>query len=261
MKADRFTEIMESIAPISTQEEWDNSGWQLKLSEDFSKLLIAMEVTREVVEEAVAAGADLILTHHPLIFSGVKVIDVNDVTGNLIKGLIEKGISVYSTHTPFDIATGGNNDYLGKSLGFTHIRQMEGDFLNMCRMGEVTGEGVSLMELIDIAERALDVDSSFFSFSGDRDVVIKKAGWCTGSGSEFMELAINNGCQIFITGDVKYHSAQKAKELGINLLDLGHFATEKIFVDNVEAWLKDRLTNEKVEVIKSKVNLNPFSKI
>ena len=103
MKIDDFVAELEAIAPLETQEEWDNSGWQLKLTdEDITKVMVALEINRQVIYDAVLNDTDLILTHHPLIFGGMKKVYYNDNTGNYLVELIKHGISVYSTHTPFD---------------------------------------------------------------------------------------------------------------------------------------------------------------
>ena len=96
------------------------------------------------------------------------------------------------------------------------------------------------------------------SFCGNLDEVVTKVGLCTGAGSDLMELALKEGCQLFVTGDVKYHTAQTAKELGINLLDIGHHGSEKIFVENMANYLR---SNTNLEIVESTENLNPFVKL
>ena len=103
MRIDDFIKEVERIAPLELQEEWDNSGIQIRASNgEIRRVLVALEINDGVIDEAIGAGADLILTHHPLIFGSLKKIDGNDITGNHIVKLIKRGISVYSTHTPFD---------------------------------------------------------------------------------------------------------------------------------------------------------------
>ena len=133
MNINDFIARVEQIAPLELQEEWDNSGWQIKLTDgDISKVMIALEVSSEVAYEAIAQGANLLLVHHPLIFGKIARVDNNNITGKLIIELIKHGISVYSTHTPFDKCTGGNNDYLGKVIGLEDVHLMECDFTGLC---------------------------------------------------------------------------------------------------------------------------------
>jgi dinuclear metal center YbgI/SA1388 family protein len=259
MNINDFIARVEAIAPLDLQEEWDNSGWQIKLTDgEISKVMVALEVSSEVVSEAITHSADLLLVHHPLIFGKIARVDNNNITGKLIIELIKHGISVYSTHTPFDKCTGGNNDYLGKVLGLEDVQLMECDFTGLCRTGMVSGEGLPAAEFIEHAAGALKVDKKFFNYSGSLDAVVKKCGWCTGAGAEFLKAAKAAGCDLFITGDLKYHAAQEAREIGINVLDCGHFGTEQIFCENMLALL-DNLPE--IDIIQCGVDLNPFTAI
>ena len=258
MKADKIQAIIEEFVPLSLQEAWDNSGFQIKLNNlEISRVLVAMEVTGRVIDEAIDKKIDLIVTHHPMLFSPVKSVDDNNFIGNYMVKLIQNNISVYSSHTPFDIVKGGNNDYLAKLLHLEDIQVMESDESGFCRVGSVDGE-CTIGEYIDQASKWLKIDKGFMSFCGNLDEVVTKVGLCTGAGSDFMELALKEGCQLFVTGDVKYHTAQTARELGINLLDIGHYGSEKIFVENMANYLR---SNTNLEIVESTENLNPFVKL
>ena len=258
MKADKLQQIIEEFAPLDLQESWDNSGFQIKLKNvDISRVLVAMEVTERVIDEAIDKKIDLLITHHPMLFSPVKSVDDNTFIGNYMVKLINNGINVYSSHTPFDKCDGGNNDYLAKLLHLCDIKPMASDESGFCRVGTVDGE-CTVGEYIDQISQWLKIDKSFMSFSGNLDEDVVKVGLCTGAGADFIELAVKEGCQLFITGDVKYHTAQTAKELGLNLLDIGHHGSEKIFVENMAAYLA-KTTD--LEIIESTENLNPFVKL
>ena len=271
MKAKRITDLIEKKAPLYMQDDWDNSGWQIKLKDDFKKALIAIEIRSDVISEASSRGCDLIITHHPLIFGGgLRSIDDDTVIGDQMIELIRSGISVYSTHTPYDKCIDGNNDFLGAILGFDSfgtirseygLDQAEieklGDAADYVRIGHLN-ESESIRTFLRRASQRLEVDERFFRYAGDMDVQIKKAAWCTGAGSEFMEAALIADCDVYITGDLKYHDAQKARELGINILDLGHWGTEKIFVRNMTGDLID-LEDEGLELVRSELDLNPFA--
>lgn len=258
MKINDFIAEVEKIAPLELQEEWDNSGWQIKLTDgEISKVMVALEVNRQVVYDAVLNKIDLLLVHHPLIFGKISRVDNNDITGNLIVELIKHGISVYSTHTPFDRCSGGNNDYFGQVLGLEDIELfMENDPAGYCRAGSLPGDGMKISDFIDSAARALRVDRKYFNYAGRADAAVKKIGWCTGAGAEFLKAAKAAGCDLYITGDLKYHAAQEAREIGLNVLDCGHFGTEQIFVENMISKL-DKL--EEIDIIQCDVNLNPFT--
>ena len=114
MKTKDFINKMDKICPTELAEEWDNCGIQIEAGESVSKVLVALEVTNKVLDEAKELGVDMIVTHHPLFFGSF-----NTITGEILPGryaidLIKNGISVYSAHTNFDIMNGGNNDFIAK---------------------------------------------------------------------------------------------------------------------------------------------------
>ena len=254
--------LIDNIAPLDTQEEWDNSGWQIRLKPEFSRVMTALEIRSDVVEEAKREGCDLIFTHHPLIFDDLNRVDNNEFIGNNISSLISAGISVFSLHTPFDKCRGGINDSFGDLLGLDNIRLVKGDSGDYTggylRCGELP-EPESLQKFIERASLALDMLPSRFRYSGDIRVKISKICWCCGAGTEFMDLAIKEGCDLFISGDLKYHTAQAAREQGLNVLDPGHYGTEKHFVRSMAQILRDAFPDEADSIIESKTNIDPFA--
>ena len=262
---------IEAKAPLNIQEEWDNSGWQVRLKTDFSRILLALEVRSDVIEEAVTKKCDLIITHHPLIFGALHQviglegidfshddeIDNNNITSNMLIDLIQEGISLYSTHTPFDKCTDGVNDYLGTMLQLDSFGLSDSGE-GYVRVGEYN-EAIGLVEIMDRASASLGVDKKFFRYAGDEDVKIKRICWVTGTGAEFMVSAITENCDLYVTGDLKYHDAQKAHELGINVLDLGHYATENIFRRAMSSILFEGGIYDNAAVILSDVDINPFA--
>ncbi|MEG0924551.1 MAG: Nif3-like dinuclear metal center hexameric protein [Anaerovoracaceae bacterium] len=260
MKTEELLKKLEIIAPHNLQEEWDNSGFQVDMgNENIFRVLVALEVTNEVIDQAITEDVDLILTHHPLYFTPIKMFDNNTVIGNQTVKLINNNISVFSCHTNFDKVDGGNNDYLAELLELSDIGLLEESKDEFCRVGKLK-TAISLWQFIGRCELALDVDKKFFNAVGDLNKMITTVGLCTGSGGEFIEAASNENCDLFVTGDLKYHQAQMAKDLGIAVLDAGHYGTEKIFIDNMTnrlATLCDCET-EHLELIKSKIDINPF---
>ena len=253
MIKDKFYRIVEQICPSELAESWDNSGLQLNSKySDVNRVLVALEINDEVIDEALAENADMIVTHHPLLFRGVTCIDDNTAEGRYINRLIRGGISVYSCHTSFDIMEGGNNDYLGNVLGLAEIEAFEDE--PICRKG-ITPLEIRLLDFVHRASQALEMSERHFRIIGDPERSICTVGWCTGAGAEYIAKAAAEGCDLFITGDVKYHDAQMAKAMDICVLDAGHYGTEKIFIDNM-AELLSRKTN--CVIIKSKIDINPF---
>ena len=246
MQIKELEEILNKIAPLDTQEDWDNSGMQLSFGdEDVSKVLVAMEITDKVIDEAVSSDADMIVCHHPLYFNELKHVDGTESSGRYTVRLIENHIAVYASHTPFDFAPKGNNAYLMKLVGavdfngFSAQLPEEMSFLDFAK------------KLAGVLGNPLDV-----RLVGDIDRKIKKISVCTGSGAEFIGEAISRKCDCFITGDLKHHDAQYARENGLCVIDAGHWGTEHTFVDNMSEQLADACCG-RLEIIKSKVNQNP----
>ncbi len=258
VELNRIAEIIEGIAPLELQESWDNSGWQICLGDGTAeKVLVVLELNEAVVSEAIQQQVQMIVCHHPLIFGGIKKIDRKSAAGNMIVRLIQHGISVYATHTPFDKCEGGNNDYLAQLLELTDIQQIPGDESGICRMG-CLAEPKTVQGVLEDFSRKTGQDICSYRLIGSSDQKICRIGMCTGAGSEFMSLAAAAGCDLYITGDVKYHEAQHALELEIAVADMGHFGSEEIFTENMVKILRET-AGDSVEIIESQVNLNPFT--
>ena len=265
MKMSELIAEIEVIAPRELEEEWDNCGMQINMgSKEVNRILVALEITKGVISEAMEKNIDFIITHHPLIFSKIDVVDNNNITGNYIIELIKRGISVYSAHTTFDDAFGGNNEYLADIIGLSRVRKIKNKRPStkgaakeyvIGKMGNFA-EPITMEATCRLVESALGVKGELKTV-GDPNKIIRTVGLCTGSGSETMPAAIKNGCDLFITGDVRHHEAQLAKETGICLIDAGHYGTEKIFAENFADKLRKNV-GSKIQILESEVNSNPF---
>ncbi|MDD3169168.1 MAG: Nif3-like dinuclear metal center hexameric protein [Eubacteriales bacterium] len=265
VKMSELVAEIEVIAPREHEEEWDNCGMQINMgNEEVNRVLIALEITKSVIAEAMMKDVDFIITHHPLLFRKIDVVDYNSITGNYIIDLIKAGISVYSAHTTFDDAFGGNNEYLADILGLSRIRRiknkrpaMKGDEREYVvgRMGDFP-EPITMEAACRLVEKALEVKGELKTV-GDSNKIIRTVGLCTGAGGDTMPAAIKNGCELFITGDVRHHEAQIAIEKGICVIDAGHYGTEKIFAENFADKLKKNI-GSKIQILESEINTNPF---
>jgi len=257
---DLIAEI-EEIAPRELEEEWDNSGMQINMgNKEVNRVLVTLEITKKVIEEAKEMNVDFIITHHPLMFHKIDVIDNNTITGNYIIDLIKLGISVYSAHTTFDEAFGGNNEYMAELIGLARVRRFKNKrpFIKeniVGRMGNFR-DPCTLEKACKIVEEALGVTGEIKAV-GDPNKLIKTVGLCTGSGGNVMEAAVWNGCDLFITGDIRHHEAQVAREKGICLIDAGHYGTEHIFAENFAEKLR-KIVSTQIEIFASRINVNPF---
>jgi dinuclear metal center YbgI/SA1388 family protein len=252
---------LEAVAPRALALAWDNHGFQLDVStKEINRLLIALEVTEEVIREAMACKADIIVCHHPLFFKPINNIDNKNIIGNLIVRLIENRISVYTSHTAFDVVSGGNSAYLADLIGLENIRQLKGtnseDVLADMVWAGSFSESKTLKEIVEIIKSSLSINIAVHAV-GDPAMSIREVGVCTGAGSDCMASVIDHKLDLFITGDIRYHDAQFARASGLALIDAGHYFTEQIFIKNMASQLNQKI-GKQVEIIESQVDLNPF---
>lgn len=363
IKCQTIIEIIERLAPKSLAEEWDNIGLQIGDPEvEVEKILISLDLTEEVVEEAIDNKVDMIVTHHPFIFKPLKSIRTDLASGKLIKKIIKNDINLYTAHTNLDKAKNGLNDMLSKKIrlkkvelllptdkemlfkivvfipkGFEHkirgaigdagagwignyshctfstlgigtFKPLEGsnsfigekgkiekveeyrmetivteenlaktikaitsshpyeevayDIYPLKNTGYSYGLGrigkldkvLSYNDFIGVIKELLNL--SYIRVGGVKKEYISKVALCTGSGGELIHRAALLGADAFITGDIKYHDAQFAKELNILVVDAGHFATEIIIMEELKNYLNKEITilNKDIKIITSKTN-------
>ena len=209
---------IDALAPFASQEEWDNSGLLVGSAQDqVSGILVALDVTNPVIDEAYRCGASLIITHHPLMFSPRKTLTDADCEGRLISRLIRGHISLISAHTNLDRAPGGVNDTLAAACGLSCVT---GD--GFIRHGLLPSP-VSVRELADSLARAL---SCTVRLCGQESKMVRQVSVSSGGGGEFWESAFQSGSQVFVTGEIHHHHALAAADAGLPVLECGHFATE-----------------------------------
>ena len=216
--------FIEGIAPPYMMEGWDNGGLLCGRKErEVKKILVALDPFRTVIDEAIALKADLIVTHHPLIFRD-KMMAVNEdtETGRCVLELIENGIAAINAHTNLDMAPGGVNEVLAKTLGLMNIEIIDPvDNYGLLRKGEITEQ--PLEDFLAHVKQSLNCKGLRYVSSGKPVRVVAVGG---GSCADFMTQALAAGCDTFVTADIKYNQFRTAFELGLNLIDAGHFHTE-----------------------------------
>lgn len=258
MRYREFIEILEEIAPTGAYREIDNSGPQISCgAEDVNRVLVCLEINRDVLKEAEEKGADMILTHHPLIFTPESVIDYDDFPGRYIHEAIRKDISVYSAHLSFDFAAKGNNTYLAVLLG---LQDVEMGSIDAPWTGSLP-EAMTLEEAAAHVETCLSLPQYYIRcVDGGKDR-LRKVGLCTGAGGSYLQDAFRAGCDLFITGDLKLHEAQYAKARGVSVIDAGHYGTEKIFTENMARQVRAKASEKgiDIDVIIADANTNPYT--
>lgn len=227
-------EYLNGIAPVSLKMDFDNVGILVgDGNSEVGKILVALDITDEVIDEAISLGAELIVSHHPIIFSPLKSLVSTDLIGKKLCKLIKNDISAICMHTNLDIAEGGVNDALMSALGGVSAAYLEysgTDADGVChgcgRIGELPSE-MELCDFLDICKKNLSSNGLRYHDAG---LKVKKLAVMGGSGGDCVELAKNMGCDTYVTADIKYNAFLDAKELGINLIDADHFCTENVIV-------------------------------
>jgi len=349
-----ITRLMEKLFPVSLAEAWDNPGLQIgSLSAPATRVLVALDLDREVLDYARAQKADMIITHHPLIFKGLRTINLDTAMGAVVKELIEAGITVYSAHTNLDAGEKGLSQFLAEKLGLLEIKPLDSGrqenlfklvvyvpaeqeaqvrqalldngaghigkysdcsfrtrgigtfrplagaspFIGQAGMLEETEEfrletiipsGVvpqalqsmldahpyeevaydlyalsnpgrvyslgregrleSAMSLADFCNQVKQhLGVAYLRVAGDLNKIAQKVAVVGGSGASFIDRAYARGCQVLVTGDLKYHEARQALDLGLAVIDAGHQGTEQIVCEYLCGLLAEEAGLEGLE--------------
>ncbi len=362
--------ILESFSPEIYAQDWDNVGFQIgNINRKIDKIMIALEVTPQIIEEAIDESVDLIITHHPLIFRPLNRIVASDPIGEMVLHLIQNNINLIAAHTNLDASPIGLNAYLAKKIELKRITNLSDAYKNeyvkfviyvpkdfqekMVSVLEAAGAGsignysgctfntngtgtfrpledsnpaigeMGVFENVDevkietIVEKGnlqsvlkkavkahpyetpaydiipllnefenpsmgligyLNESATLKSFATDLKTIlasqsiriieagkrqINKVALCTGASSEFIGIAAKSGADVFITGDIKYHEAQYAKQLGLHVIDAGHYDTEQFYMEEFERIIRQKFESAdyEVAVIRSKIDINPFQTI
>jgi dinuclear metal center YbgI/SA1388 family protein len=361
--------IIEEFAPKELAAEWDNVGLQVGNPEGEVKgILVTLDVTEEVLDEAISLGANMIVSHHPLVFKPLKNLRYDSPTGRLVAKAVQSNIHIYAAHTNADNTIEGVNQCLARRIGLKNTQVLKressklyklvvyvpegfentvrtalgdagagrlGDYSYCSFMTSGTGsfkplEGANPfigtqgrleevpeyrietvvpeailhstiskmlqvhpyeepaydvfllenqdaryglgrigeleepMELGCLAEKVKeDLDCPWVLVSGTLEAVIRRAAICGGAGADLIYLAKSRNADVLVTGDVKYHEAMTAKELGLSIIDAGHNATERVFIPELAEYLRKKLNTqgEEIDVYTSTIDTNPWTQV
>ena len=214
-KVKDFYGYLNSIAPFETQEDWDNSGMLVgDMDAEVKKVAVVLDITHEEIKKAKAIGADLIISHHPVIFNPIKSV----TQGSVPYELVASSINALCCHTPLDIADGGTNDSLAKLLGI-EVTRTEDPILRLGTVEPTTAENLAgkIAKTLNTKVRYADAGRK-----------IEKIAICTGAGCSLIEAA--GEIDAFITGDASHHNFLDCIQAGITLIAAGHYETEIVVV-------------------------------
>ena len=241
MKLQEIYDFLNQISPFELQEKWDNSGLLVGSFEDeIEDIYISIDLDEELVNSV--KEKSLIITHHPLIFSGLKKVNYNTYSTKLLKELIKKDICLISMHTNID-KTHLNRYFVENILGFKITNSK--DFVSCCDVN------MSFDDLIKYISTKLDLK---ITKAVKCNSFIEKIAIVTGAGMSLID-EINADC--FLTGDIKYHDAMEAKARGLSLIDIGHYESERYFSPLLEGLLSEYLKKNKLKAIIT-ASKNPF---
>ena len=242
--------IMNIIAPEDTAADFDNAGLLVGDPEnEVTGLTVALDVDGAVIDFAVKNGCNLIITHHPLIFLPIKSVTTETPVGSLVYRLVSCGTALYCAHTNFDKANGGCDDVLAHDIGMTDILPAEncGGFGRTGKLG-----GISAGELRTRLEKKF---GGGIVTTAEDSKIINTVFSCAGAGGSCIEQAIRYKADIFITGEVNYHTALDAKRMGLDVMLLSHQLSEQRAVNILKDTLQNHLNGVKYNV---RVILAPF---
>ena len=238
-------EFINSIAPFSAAESWDNCGLLIgSYNRECKKIMLALDITRSVAKQAIEEGVDLIITHHPVIFTPLKNIDFDSATAKLVMA----GICVISSHTCFDVAQGGMNDILCEKLGLQGVRAVTADDGFSFRLGFLD----SPISAKDFAKHTADALNSRCVSCTLGDKTVSSVAVCSGSGGSISELVAALRVDAFVTGELKYNNVIDLTEAGISSIVAGHFETEQIFKTDLKERLLEKFSDAEVIVADEK---------
>lgn len=239
-------DYLNEIAPFDTAEEWDNCGLTVgSFNKEVKKIYIALDVTSSVIEDALSFGADLVITHHPLIFAPV----LNVLSDSLVYKAVASGMSFIASHTCLDKAEGGVNTCLANKVGIKNLKASEND--DFLKYGEIEPSTAE-----EFAKKIKSALGGMVSFT-DSGKTIKTVALCSGGGGDLVAEAKKLGADAFLTGEAKHHEYLYSKDFGISMFVAGHFETENVVCEYLYKSLNEKFGNEieiKISDFKNPVN-------
>lgn len=255
MKCGELIEILNRQSPVQYALDWDNVGLLVgRSTKEVNRILLAVDATREVCDYAIANQFDMIVTHHPMIFSKINRVNDTTVLGSKILDLCEAGICCFAMHTNFD-TKGGMGRYAANMLGLKNQEVLE-ETCDQEGIGQIgfLDAPMSLAELAKLVKEVFQIES--VAVFGDLTAEVEKIAICPGSGKSEIGEAVRKGAQCLITGDIGHHEGIDAMEMGLTILDASHYGIEKIFLTFMKSYLMDYCQDLYIEVMDTGV---PFT--
>lgn len=265
-----IAQTIEKIAPKSWAEEWDNVGLLVgDASTKIERVLLTLDATPEVLEEAKAVKAQLILAHHPIIFRSLKNLRSDNLAAQIPIQLLKEGIAYYAAHTNLDQSVYSSSWTFGRSLGLSKMEflapQGEEDrgygVIGYLPTPEPLEHVVKRLKDVLETQKAVhaDIPQSLYRLAGKAQQKVRKIAIVNGSGGSFIPKALFKGADLLITGDVDHHGALDAREAGMAVLDIGHYASEAPMILTLEKYLREEKGLASLEILVSSTMHSPWA--
>jgi len=247
MKCSEICTLLEREYSPEYACDWDNVGRLAgRMDKEVRTILLALDATDETVRMAVEQKADMLITHHPMIFSAMKRVTDEDMNGRRLLALIQNDISYYAMHTNYDAR--GMADLAARLINLqecTVLKEVK-DGEGIGRVG-VLPERMTLAECARLVKKAYDIPN--VKIFGAPETVVYSAAICPGAGKSTMKEALKFGCDVYITGDIDHHTGIDAVDQGLCIIDAGHYGIEHIFMDDVKDYLEKVLAGVHMDCV------------
>ena len=250
MKLQELIEIIEKRYPREYACDWDNTGLQVgNRSWEIDTVYIALDATDEVIEEAKEAGAQLLLTHHPLLFSGIKQVTTDSLSGRRVMALLEHKIAEYAMHTNYDTLglASRASESLGLKMPFVLEEVKDGEGIG--RVGFLP-LSMTLKECAQLVKERFELPN--VKVFGDPDTPVNLVALSPGSGKSMVGAALVAGADVLVTGDIDHHTGIDARDMGLPIIDAGHYGTEYLYIQDMKEFLAGKCPQLKVVTAKIK---------
>jgi dinuclear metal center YbgI/SA1388 family protein len=248
-----LVELLEELAPSRRAQEWDNPGLQVgHPSTEADRILLALDPTLQAVRETVRRKAQVLLSHHPLLYRPLSCLNQEIYPGDVLTEALASGVSLIAAHTNLDSAEGGLNDILAGLLQLTEVkglqetREPEAGRAGLGRIGFLP-QPMALSAIARSVKGVLAAERVRVVWT--QDTVVRRAAVVAGSGGSMIRIAAQMGAEVLVTGDVTYHQALEAIQVGMALIDAGHFQTEKAALGPFAARLRSEMANRGWDVL------------
>ncbi len=251
MKLSEILDVLDRFAPLSIQEDWDNAGLLYgDPGMEVAGAVVGFDCTEELVMEAVSSGANLVITHHPLIFKGIKKLLPGDPVSRALVAAIKNDVAVFAAHTNADKVMAGVSGAMGRAIGLEDMVFLEGD--GTCGLGVVGNlpAAMTVDSLVPVLKKAFGC--KFLKCSEKLTSPVTRVALCGGSGSSLIGAAMSSGAQVYVTGDLSYHDFYTRD--GFMVIDIGHYEGEEAITEILFSVIKKNFPNFAIRIAKTKHN-------